>query len=197
MSLDAPRKTSRGWIWFYVILAVLVVVAISTLILFNLRQQLTPEQLAAARKLWGEKRPRDYVLSYVQKEETSKWFIVTVRAGKVASVVMEQQVGDQKVAQPLEQRQYQYYDMDGLFDSIERFLEMRSKPDSPRTFMTAVFDPKNGQLLHFVRSVTSAGKRVQIEVEPIKTEPAGRRAGSVSGAEDFVTPRVDTRPAPA
>lgn len=173
MSLDAPRKSSRGWIWFFVILAALVVVAVTTLVVYNLRQQLEPAQLAAARKLWEEKRPSDYVLTYTKKGDVTGTFIVTVHKDKVTSVIMEEDKGNEKVQEPLQQRLYDHYDMSGLFDDIERFLEMRAKPDSPRTFMTALFDPRNGQLLRFVRSVMSTGKRIQIDVQPIRTEPAG------------------------
>jgi serine protease inhibitor ecotin len=172
VSVDAPRKSSRSWIWFFVILTVLVVLAIATLVFYNLRQQLQPAQLAAARKLWEEKRPPDYVLTYVKKDKTSNWFVVTVHGRKIVSVIMQQEIGGEKDAQALEPRQYHYYDMDGLFDSIERFLEMREQKDSPRTFMTAVFDPNNGQLLRFVRSVRSPRESVQIDVEPIQAPRA-------------------------
>ncbi len=188
MSLDAPRKSSRGWIWFFVILVALVVLAVSTLVIYNLRQQLEPAQLAAARKLWEEKRPPDYVLTYTKKGDASGTFIVTVRNGKVASVVMEEEKGNDKVQEPLPQRLYEHYDMNGLFDDIERFLDVRARPDSPRTFMTAVFDPRNGQLLRFVRSVMSTGKRVQIDVEPIRIEPA--KAASRAEPDLFRLPQI-------
>ena len=108
MATDPGRKPNRGWIWYFVILAVLTVVATTVLVVYNLRQQLRPEQLAAARKLWDEKRPADYVLTYTKKGNATGTFVVTVRKGKVVSVLMREEVKKDNevviVEQPLERR---------------------------------------------------------------------------------------------
>src|SRR5947209_14393116 len=98
MATDSGRKPSRGWIWYFVIVAALTVLATTILVVYNLRQQLRPEQLAAARPLWEQKRPPDYVLTYTKKGGATGTFIVTVRKGKVVSVLMrEEMVKDNEV----------------------------------------------------------------------------------------------------
>src|SRR5262249_4483768 len=71
--MDSPRP-NRGWIWFFVILIVLTVTSITIMIVYNLRQQLKPEQLAQARALWEQKGPADYDLDYTQVGSASGTF---------------------------------------------------------------------------------------------------------------------------
>src|SRR5947209_7738541 len=90
---DAPlisKRTSRSWVWFFAVLAVLAVLAVGTLIAYNAGQQLKPEQLAAARALWKEKGPADYNLEYsIQKQESElEHWAVEVRGGKVVAVAL-------------------------------------------------------------------------------------------------------------
>ena len=77
---SAPPKKSRTWVWYFIVLAVLTATSVTILVTFNLRQQLKPEQLAAAKALWKEKGPRDYTMTYRQmvggEPET---FVVVVR----------------------------------------------------------------------------------------------------------------------
>jgi hypothetical protein len=164
-------KPNRGWIWYFVILGGLTSLAITVLVLYNLRQQLKPEQLEAARKLWDAKRPSDYVLTYTKTGAVTGTFIVKVRKGKVVSVDMRQEVpGEQAIkVVELERRLYRDHDMGGLFDAIERFLEMDAQKDSPRPYVRALFDPHNGQLRQYVRRVMGTRERIQIDVEPIQT----------------------------
>lgn len=149
-------QRSRGWVWFFVLLAVLTVTSIAVQLWFNLQQQLTPEHLAAARALWKAKGPSDYDLEYTKKGSATGYFRVQVRGGKVVSAAMD--------GQPLEARLYSFYDMPGLFDDIERFLDLDRSPGSRRTFTKATFDPEDGHLLHYIRSVTSTRQRVEISV---------------------------------
>ncbi len=64
--MNAPRR-NRGWIWYFVILGVLTVAAVGVLVTFNVQQQLKPEQVEAARRLWEAKGPPDYDMTYTQK----------------------------------------------------------------------------------------------------------------------------------
>src|SRR5262249_60155128 len=109
----APRK-NRGWIWFFALLALLTVAGISLNWWFNLRQQLTPEQLAAARALWNAKGPHDYELEYTEQGSARGTYLVQVRGGKVVSATLD--------GRPLEPRLYPTSSMPALFDDIERFL---------------------------------------------------------------------------
>jgi hypothetical protein len=155
---------SRGWVWFFVVLAILSAVAIGVQVWFNLRQQLTRDQLEAARALWKEKGPADYDLQYTKKGSVSGTFEVRVRGGRVVSATMD--------GQPLERRLYAFSDMPGLFDDLERFLEMDSAPGSPRTFTKATFDMAgDGHLIHYIRSVMSTRQRVEINVRLNRVSP--------------------------
>jgi uncharacterized membrane protein len=82
----APAKKNRRWIWFFVVVFVLALLATVVLVVFNLQQQLKPEQLSAARKLWSEKGPRDYTMTYttrVNEETELDRYWVQVRGGRV------------------------------------------------------------------------------------------------------------------
>jgi hypothetical protein len=101
------------------------------------------------------------------------------------SVIMRQEIAAEHkvVEQPLERRFFQTHDMAGLFDDIERFLEIAAQKDSPRAFMRALFDPTNGQLRQFVRRVMGTNERIEIDVEPIQTPgPASSQAPMRKGA---------------
>jgi hypothetical protein len=175
MTLEQGRKPNRRWIWYFVVVAGLTVLATTILVVYNLGQQLTHEQLDTARKLWDQKRPPDYVLTYTKSGSVTGTFVVTVREAKIESVLMRQNVVKDNqvkvVEQPLQREQYGSYDMDGLFHDIERFLDIDAKKGSPRTYMVATFDPQNGQLRRFVRRVMGTSNRLLIEVQPIQAPP--------------------------
>lgn len=158
-----PGRT-RGWIWFFLFLAVFAVIWYTILIVFNLRQQLKPEQLAAARALWDEKGPRDYDLEYTQTTTETQTFVVRVRHGQVVYAEPD--------ARPLSQKRG-YYGMPALFGFIEDFLKEDAKPGSRRTFTVGRFDPEDGHLLHYIRRVTGTSQRVEIRVQLKRpSEPA-------------------------
>src|SRR5207249_3022497 len=87
---QAPRR-DRGWIWYFVILTLVAVGATATLVIYNRSQQLTPEELEKARKLWEEKGPKDYELRYTTRagpDEQLTHYVVVVRGGQVQSVTV-------------------------------------------------------------------------------------------------------------
>ncbi|MBV9125182.1 MAG: hypothetical protein JO112_17640 [Planctomycetes bacterium] len=181
---------SRGWIWFFVILAGLAVTALTILVTFTLRQQLRPEQLAQARALWRQKGPADYDLSYtVEKQESDpEKFVVQVRHGRVMSVVEAAPGAGDFVTEngrPLEPRQFSYYSVPALFDFVDQFLKMDAEPGSPRTFTRAYFDPEDGHLVHYIRRVMGSRQRVEIDVHlrPAAAEPSYRDSSPKGTAE--------------
>src|SRR5262245_28870815 len=97
---------NRGWIWYFVILAVLTVTSITILIWYNLKHQLKPEHLAQARALWKQHEPRDYHLKYTKKGSATGTLEVEVHNGRVQKVTDD--------GRPLERRQYEYHSMDAL-----------------------------------------------------------------------------------
>jgi hypothetical protein len=174
-SSAARKRRNRGWIWFFVILAVLTITATAILWLYNLNQQLKPEQLAAARKLWQEKGPRDYTLTLTKEGSAQGTYLVSVRHGVVASVLEQRVVkegGKVKTAGiPLEARLFSYYDMDALFDDLQRFLEIKADPRKGRVFLRAHFDPDDGHIQEYVFSNSTDRQRVRVVVELHRAPP--------------------------
>jgi hypothetical protein len=160
-----PRR-GRGWIWFFAVLGILAVLAITIPIVYNLRQQLKLEDLEAARALWQQKRPSDYDLTYTKRGSVTGTFVVRVRAGQVVDVTMD--------GQPVEERLYRSLDMTALLEDLEEFLRLDARPGSPRAFNQAVFDPADGHLIRYVRSVTRPRQRLEIlaRLEPRPAAPA-------------------------
>src|SRR5436190_1861889 len=113
---SATARRGRGWIWFFVVLACLVALALGVQRWWYAQQRLTPQQLEEARALWKAHRPADYDLEYTKKGDATGTFLVQVRGGKVISATLD--------GRPLEPRLYASCDMDGLFDDIEGFLEI-------------------------------------------------------------------------
>src|SRR5215471_15167439 len=159
--MSKPRN--RNWIWFFVVLTILGIASITISWVYNVKQQLTPEELARNRELWEKQRPRDYVFEYVKKlGDAEETYVVTVSGGKVQSVVMKPKGGTEEV--PLRADQYGSYDMAGQFDQIERFLELDREPGARRGFNRARFDPQDGHLLSYDHSRGAAAKSVKIIV---------------------------------
>jgi hypothetical protein len=157
MKDESARPRSRGWIWFFVILSVLAIAAITGNIVYNLWQQLKPEQLATARALWDAKKPSNYDMEYTQAGATPGTFTVEVRDGKIVSAARD--------GQPLDERLYGYYDMNGLFNSIDQFMEIDQKPGAPRTFTKATFDASDGHVIRYIRRVMGTNERLEINVK--------------------------------
>ncbi len=159
-----PPPRNYGWIWFFAVLAVLTVAAISILVWYNLRQQLKPEALAKARALWKEHRPSDYDLTYTKKGSATGTFALEVRNGKVVSVTLDGRPITQN-DRPLDPVFYPRYDMSSLLDDIDKFLRLDREPSNPRTFTIAAFDPNDGHLIHYVRRVMGGTERIEITVQ--------------------------------
>jgi hypothetical protein len=107
-------RSSRRWLWFFGVLALLAVIAVSLEIGYNLGQQLTPGQLEAARRRWQEHGPRDYDLAYVvtQLHGAPDVLEAHLRHGEVESVTAN--------GQPLDPLLYPFHDLPGLFAAVAR-----------------------------------------------------------------------------
>ncbi len=154
-------KPSRRWIWFFAVVGLLAVAGITINLVYNIRQQLTPEQLRQARERWEETGPRSYNLRYlVRKPDTEpEQYEAEVRNGRVVAARLNGRL--------LEVRLWGHHDMRGRYADIQRFLEEDAKPGKPRVFAKAQFDAKTGQLLHYVRAVSATRERVQIDVQEL------------------------------
>lgn len=170
--ISAPPVRNRGWLWFFVAVATLTVVAI-IIIVWHGRQQLgeqiTLEKLAEAEALWNQKGPRDYRLSYSitrprgGETTVTDSYVVEVRDAKITSVLFNNKPIILKPDGEI------FYDMPGLFRDIRGFLakDAKPKPDDPRTFSRADFDPTDGHLRQFRRIVFGARERQEINVEEL------------------------------
>jgi hypothetical protein len=177
-SSTTGKRPNRGWIWFFVILAVLAVAAVAILwaaILWidNVNPQLTKEQFEAARKLWSKKGPRDYILTITKEGSAQGTYVATIRAGDVESVVEKVPGGKDR---PLEKRLYSYYDMTALFDDLQRFLEFKNDPSKGKVFLRAHFAPEDGHIQEYVYSNSTDRQRVRVVVQltrdlPRRTSP--------------------------
>ena len=154
------------WVWFFVILGALTTGGIAANVWFNLNQQLTPEKLDKARRLWQEKGPADYRLDYTIKREVNpdlagtvpQNYTVQVRDGKTILVSTPD-------GRELKPGDAEFDSMDSLFDVIDRQLRMDSDPGRPRAFVKAMFDGSDGHVTHYVHSVMRTRERLEVTVQ--------------------------------
>jgi hypothetical protein len=160
-----PKK-NRTWVWYFVILAGLSLAATTTMIVYNLRQQLTPEQLEAARQRWLQHGPASYDMEYTKITTTTETYRVEVRDTKVVKVEMTPGLpGNDAKWQPIEERLYPYHSVPALFGFMNDFLARDRMPGRPRAFVRANFDSNDGHLMRYVRSVSgTTPQRVEIVV---------------------------------
>jgi hypothetical protein len=181
----APRR-SRGWVWFFVMLTMMAAVAIIIPIVYNLSLQLTPEQLAQARRLWQEHGPRDYDLEYAEKlDPDTRIFIyaVKVRDGRAVSLVCngKPELLDERaglVVGPIallgDAAEAQEHTVEGLFRQIEQSLREDAERGGRRNYVTATFDREDGHPLRYIRRVAGSRDRMEwnIKLHPIHRDPA-------------------------
>lgn len=155
---------SRNWLWFFLILLALAVAAMGINWWYNLRQQLTMDQLAAATQRWKERGPADYDIT-VEKTISSaastgepevETIMARVRKGTVLDATLD--------GRPMERRLWPEYDMPAWFGYVEEFLQRDLAPGAPRTFRTAVFDPATGAMQHFRRRVSGTRERQELKI---------------------------------
>jgi len=163
--MNNAQPARYRWVWFFVVLGVLTTGGIAANVWFNLYQQLTPEKLEQARRLWQEKGPSGYRLDYTIKRE--------VNADPAGTVPQNYsvQVNGQKVlvtttdGKDLEPSEYEFGSMDSLFDAIARQLRADSDPAHPRAFVKADFDGADGHVTHYVHSVMRTRERLEVTVK--------------------------------
>lgn len=176
----ADSSNRRSWIVLFIVFGFLAAAAAAISLAYNLRQQLKPEGLQAAREKWLKNAPESYDLEYVQRGSIPGYFIVKVRKGKIVSIHQKSSKEDPGEGVKMEERFYgercglgEYYSMLGLFDNIKRFLDVDAEPGQPRAFNKAIFDDKDGRLTYYIRSVSKNDFRLEIEItryEPVAAD---------------------------
>lgn len=153
---STPRKKNSTWIWYFSLLAILSLAASATLVIFNIKQQLTKEKFEQAKRFWQQHGPEDYDMVFTKKfgEATKEEFVVRVRKKKVVEATRD--------GQPMEERLYP--SMTSLFAWMEGFLDRDAQPNMPRSYARATFDSIDGHLMRYVRSVSETHEKVEIVV---------------------------------
>jgi len=171
------RPRNRRWLWFFLALAVLGLLAIGINLAYNLGEPLTPEKLLAARELWRQKRPANYDLKILAVQAGGSMrntYDLKVRDGQIVEFHVNgrnpeslfDKGGNRNVAE--ERAQRQAWDIDGLFDVIEELMD-QDRSAGRRTFTRARFDKTDGHLLLYQRQVN----RVQEQQIHVDLRPAG------------------------
>jgi hypothetical protein len=168
----SPAKKNRRWIWFFVVVFTMAVAATAVLIAFNLRQQLKPEQLAAARRLWREHEALPVLRASTvglmasplghgalvapaalfpgRSEQGPRHYTLsyTTRVNGESESHYWVKVRAGKVVeskyngQPEPRERFPYRGMEELFREIESYLTIDRTPGSPKTYVRAIFDDK-------------------------------------------------------
>ncbi len=162
-----PRP--RAFLWYFLALLLLGMVAVVTPIIVNLRQLVTLEQVAEARARWIQKEPANYDLRYLERiddDEEGDRYEVKVRAGEVVALWANKRLMPLE-AMTVEQRQR--YTVSGMFDQIESHLS-EVKEGQRRNFATAHFDAERGFPTRYVQRVRGSRARLEwrITVTPVK-----------------------------
>jgi hypothetical protein len=170
----------RWYVWLPWVLTIVTLVA-AFMLLRRPTEPLTAEKLAAAQSKWSAAGIRDYRFLIELESPGSAWKLsVIVRDGRLWET-RSFGADDRLDVAPSDP---DAYTMEGLFELLERELEMAGTPapdgSPPATMLRAAFDAELGFPRDFVRAVrgtnASAGFRVtEFEVlEPLLSPPPTR-----------------------
>jgi hypothetical protein len=155
-----------------------IIAASAFLVLRDRTPPLTRELLAARKAQWKSQGLLDYRIRYtirIEAQGTTQDCDVLVRAGAVASFRLD---GDPRPAN-------EHYSVDGLFDILERELEMvEGKGGAAQglpqgTSLKARFDERRGLPLEFKR-IAPRRKSTFLHVLEFEASPAGEEAKDAS-----------------
>ena len=156
------KRNNYGWIGFFIFIVVASAAGAGIMIWWSLELQMKPEDFAAAKKRWQDARIKNYNLDYKKRlNSEERWtnFSVKVRGGKVQEVLMDGKPLEKSAEADSDPRIY--HSMDAQFSFIQRFLDIDQKPGAPRAYVSAVFDPATGAVLHYVRRLMA--QRVELD----------------------------------
>lgn len=181
---DPPTPQGSPWrrwyVWLPWVLAIATLVATFWLLRWP-TEPLTAEKLAAARAKWSAAGTRDYRFLIELNSPGSAWRLnVTVRNGRLWETKAFG-AGDRPEVTPSDP---DAYTIEGLFDLLERELEMAGTPapdgSPPATMLRVAFDQELGFPTDFIRAVrgtnVSAGFSVTgfEALQPLPDPPSTR-----------------------
>jgi hypothetical protein len=179
----APSRTPAGppgrrrWVWYFALLAALAAVAVVIPIVYNLGQQLRPEQLAEARARWRQNGARDYDLAFEVRfdaDPRADEHAVRVRDGQVVSWLVngEEQVRalpPRRLEAPADSEAilevWKRPDVEGLFNMIAKRQEEDAAAGGRRNFATVRFDSRDGHPLRYVHRVAGTRQRQEWNIK--------------------------------
>jgi hypothetical protein len=170
---NKPSSGRWRWVSFFVLLTVLAAVGVTLPIVYNLNQQLTPEQLRQAQQRWQANGPKDYDLTYAityDRERLAERHVVLVRGGEVVFESCEGEVVQMApalsaaVGFPLGgAAEGAGRDVPSIFKHVETLLS-EANTAQRRNFIVAVFDPREGYPRRFIRRVRGTKTREEWDV---------------------------------
>jgi hypothetical protein len=179
------RPPNRSWVWFFLLLAAAGAGAVVTPIVYNLRQQLRPEQFEAARARWEKEGPADYDLVWEAKdnrEPRPTEYHVIVRGGAVCAVYENGRLLlGQELAAPLggavgatlgavdraPRRELTGYTVEALFREMEGDLKASAETGG-KDFATASFDPRDGHPIRYIHRVKRSSQRLEWNIRLVR-----------------------------
>jgi hypothetical protein len=100
---------------------------------------------------------RDLDVDYEPPPKSTGAFLVQVRHGRVVAATWDDEVG-------LPPGLYESHTMPALLAAVGRYLELDARPGQPSVYLQGMFDPGDGHLVHYVRSVRQTRERIQFDV---------------------------------
>ena len=178
---------NRSWIWFIGLLSTAGVFAVVVPLIYNLRQQLQPEQFEQARERWKQNGSADYDLLREEKlndDPRPDQYRAVVRDGKVWLVQINRDVLiAEELATPLggavgpavgalanerpPQRDLTGYTVESLFQTIDKNLKKNAESGG-RNFATAAFDSKDGHPIRYIYRVKRSPERLEWNVKLLR-----------------------------
>jgi hypothetical protein len=137
-------------------------------------EPVTPQALAAAKKIWTDAKVRDYDLEWRVSGPNSGHYFVTVRNGDVRKVESVAPDGRKFEVHPAEPR---FYSVDGLFTTIaDELMQLGDaqpfgQPEGTKVVMRFTSDPHLGYPRSYRRDVLGTSQGVAIEV--LRLVPTG------------------------
>ena len=163
-----PPIRSRAWIAFFAVLIAMAGAGVALPIVYNLRQQLTGDELEAARSRWDAAGPADYDLTFSIRydgDQLAERHVVSVRDGKAALALCEGEViyASSGVGSLLGLAGYsgerqRPRDMPAIFGHIANLLKEQEETGG-KNFLAVAFDPKNGHPRRIVQRVRRSSTR--------------------------------------
>jgi muconolactone delta-isomerase len=176
----APRRR-RLWLRLIILVLLVAGAGFAGWVYYRNAQRLTPEKLADARARWSKANIQDYDITVRVSGRAAATYFVQVRGGKVtdawqkpgnhASYVIDEVVDGKKVERRVAALPFRsladagVWTVPGLFaEVLERDLKTDAEPRAPSAYTQVQFDPDDGHLVRYVRTMHQTSFAVEVEL---------------------------------